>query len=357
MEQTPAPTVTSTVQRPPKNGQRLSRFVFTLNNWTAQEWAQLIETMKSTKWWIMGKEKAPVTGTSHLQGACVLGKQMALRTIKKLSGLERAHLEPMKGSPEQSRIYCTKDGDFVEWGRCPKQGERTDLQKVAQMVLGGATMRELALDPELSTMVIRYHRGLTALRTYVTPPRDPSTPPKVIWLYGPTGTSKTRTAVDATTRLYGCPPWISSGTLQWFDGYDGQPAVIIDDFRTGHCRFEFLLRVLDRYPFRAPIKGGMVEWNPSLIIVTCPYGPRRLWNLKTEEALDQLSRRITLEAAAPEEIPGVYELLCLENPELVVPVLQRGSTDNDGGDVQLSFRELYGVTDDNQDHYHEIEKE
>lgn len=354
METTTAAQPTGTVRRRTKNGTRWHRFVFTLNNWTEEEFEQLKETAKSTKWWIMGKEVAPETGTKHLQGACVIGKTVAMSTIKKWPGLARAHLEIMKGQPIDSLKYCSKDGDFFEWGTSPKPGERTDLIAVASKVLAGATMQQLAMDPETSTMVIKYVRGLTALRSYVTPPRDPEYPPQVIWIYGPTGTNKTRTAFEASKRVFGCDPWISSGTLQWFDGYDGQPAAIFDDLRTSQCRFDFLLRLLDRYPFRVPIKGGMVEWNPRLIIVTSPYGARRMWNLKTEEALDQLSRRITLEVSAPESLSGVYELLRLEDPGLVVPVLPGATVDIGDGDDELSFRELYGVSDDNQDYYHEV---
>lgn len=345
---------TATVQRR-KNGPRWSRFVFTLNNWSETEWIQLKTLEHMTTWGILGKETAPVTGTKHIQGACTVGKQVALSTIKKWPGLARAHIEEMKGSPLDSQKYCSKEGDFYEWGKKPKPGERTDLINVAKKVLEGATMQQLANDIETSTMVVKYHRGLTALRSYITPPRDPNYPPQIIWISGPTGTSKTRTAFEAARRLFGCDPWISSGTLQWFDGYDGQPAAIFDDLRTRHCSFDFLLRLLDRYPFRVPIKGGMVEWNPRLILITSPYGAKQMWNLKTEEALAQLTRRITLEVSAPEGLHGVYELLRLEDPGLVVPMLQGGPVDTLDVSIEseLSFRELFGLNEET-DYYKEI---
>ena len=304
-----------------RNAPRWSRFVFTLNNYTDLEYTQLKESSITTKWFIMGKEVAPATGTPHLQGACVIGKQLALSTIKKWPGMERAHLEEMKGSPVDSHKYCSKDGDFYEWGVSPKPGERTDLKQAAQRILAGATMQQLADDPDMSGMIIKYSKGLIALRAYVTPPRDPNTPPTVIWLSGPSGTSKTRTAFEVSRRLYGCDPWLSNGGLSWFDGYDGQPAAIIDDYRTGDCKWQFFLRLLDRYPLRVPVKGGFSEWIPKLIFVTAPGGHLQLWSFKTPEAVSQLTRRITLEAEAPGELASVHTLLFPDRGALVLPVL------------------------------------
>lgn len=304
-----------------KGVKRWSRFVFTVNNWTQEEWDSLKQTAIQMKWWIMGKEKAPDTGTPHLQGACVIGKQLAMTSIKKLPGLERAHLEMMRGSPIQSREYCTKDGDFFEHGVLPKPGERNDLAIVAKRIMNGATMTDLANDDMANTFIIKYSKGLTALRSYVAPTRDPTKPPIVVWIFGPTGTNKTRTAFEASKRFSGQSPWISNGGLTWFDGYDGQSTVIIDDYRTGDCKWNFLLRLLDRYPIRVPYKGGFTEWAPSLIFITAPYGHKEMWNYKTPEALSQLTRRISMELTSPEELPRVYEMLFHEDQTFGSPGL------------------------------------
>lgn len=57
-----------------KNGERVTRCVFTLNNWTSAEWQSLVlptgELRKKTTWGIIGKETGE-NGTPHLQGNCV----------------------------------------------------------------------------------------------------------------------------------------------------------------------------------------------------------------------------------------------------------------------------------------------
>lgn len=80
--------------------------------------------------------------------------------------------------------------------------------------------------------------------------------------------------------------------MKWFDGFDGQEAAVIDDFRGDFCTFHFLLRLLDRYPLKVAIKGGFMEWTPSRIFITSPHHPRDVYN-KTDEEIKQLTRRIT----------------------------------------------------------------
>ena len=114
--------------------------------------------------------------------------------------------------------------------------------------------------------------------------------PAVIWLYGDTGTGKSRFAHDFSKDC-----WVSGDDLKWFDGYQQQECVIFDDFRPGMCTYHYLLRLLDRYPIRVQIKGGFVRFKPKIIFITA-YGPPSLLfkNLEANDSLDQLKRRVDL---------------------------------------------------------------
>jgi len=277
---------------PTRNRSRMQyrRICFTLNNWTLAEYASLIQWTPT--WLIIGKEVGE-DGTPHLQGAAILGKQMDLSSIKKIPGMARTHIEPMMGTPEHSYVYCSKqDQAAFTFGTMPKPGKRNDLVNCYESLRAGATMRQLAEDHGVE--VIKYSRGLMVTRSLLVEPR--SDPPKIIWLCGPTGVGKTRSAVEIATEFYGADYWMSSGSLQWFDGYDGQRVAILDDLRGKHCSFSFFLRLLDRYSFRVPVKGASVEWVPEVIFITCPYAPKDLFSLlnrDTPENLEQLDRRIT----------------------------------------------------------------
>jgi len=277
-----------------RNGTRLSRFVFTINNYSAQEEADL-KKLTHVKWLIFGKEKGE-EGTPHLQGACVIGKQVAFTTLKKWKGLERAHIEPMHGTPMESLVYCTKeDKDAYQFGEMPAEGKRNDLHTTISLLKEGKSIRDIVNSDDISSIstIVRYPKGLNAVANLLR--LRGRKPPNVFWIHGSTGVGKTRCAFEFG-HLFGGEDgiWMSSGSLKWFDGYDGQQVAIFDDLRTKHVEFSMLLRLLDRYPLRVEIKGGYVQWVPEVIIVTAPMNPEMMWNLRRNEDIQQLIRRITL---------------------------------------------------------------
>jgi hypothetical protein len=182
--------------------------------------------------------------------------------------------------------YCKKDGDWFCHGQQPgsRQGRRTDLEEACASLLESRdlhTFRE-----EYPVAFVKYHKGFEKLVSddYLTQ-REP---PDVEWIYGPTGTGKTR-YVFAKEDLNDL--WLASVDLKWFDGYNGQSAVLIDDFRGNFCSFHSLLRYLDRYPMRVPIKGGFVNWKPKRIYITSSRHPSNIYNV--DEDVNQLLRRLT----------------------------------------------------------------
>lgn len=106
------------------------RWVFTLNNPTNQERESLIALFNDesqTKYAIIGNEVG-ATGTPHIQGFVVFGRQHRLRGVKLLLG-NRVHAELARGTSQQAAEYCRKDGDFTEYGTMPQDtGRRSDLE-------------------------------------------------------------------------------------------------------------------------------------------------------------------------------------------------------------------------------------
>lgn len=289
-----------TVARRNRSGGRIRRFVFTLNNWTQAEYDSI--TALPCSWMVIGKEVGD-SGTPHLQGACILGTQMSFSRLKTLTGFKRCHIEPMYGSPEKSLAYCSKEDlhPYVS-GILPIPGKRSDIHLAVEKIMEGSTLRELASDDTIGAIsIVKYHKGLTILRGLSVPERDPGIPPLVFWLHGETGVGKTRCAFEFGQHMGGGPDgvWISSGGLRWFDGYDGQPVAILDDFRAKHLvggtGFSFLLRLLDVYPLRVEFKGGFVNWAPHCIIITSSRAPDECfaWDGRSPEDIRQLTRRLT----------------------------------------------------------------
>jgi len=48
-------------------------------------------------------------GKKHIQGFLQLNKKKEMTFIKKLLNDKTLHIEPMRGTPEQARLYCTNE--------------------------------------------------------------------------------------------------------------------------------------------------------------------------------------------------------------------------------------------------------
>lgn len=236
---------------------------WTLNNYGDADIdrLRLLSKDSSIKYIIWGKETAPSTGTLHLQGYTQAKSPLALLGWKKRLG-SRVHIEASKGNFQQNFEYCSKDKDFEEHGERPAPGKRTDLQAVAEKIRAGASIPSIA--DEFPTEFIRYHRGLTALKEIYdfAKPRDFKT---VVRVYvGRPGVGKSQAAAREGS-FYGEVYYKPNGA--WWDGYTGQPTVILDDFYGG-LPYNELLHMCDRYPHKVPVKGAFREFRSRLVIIT-----------------------------------------------------------------------------------------
>jgi len=257
---------------------------FTINNWTEADTAALKNLATEARYLVYEEEKGEEKKTPHIQGYVYLPNARSLEGMKRLLG-SRAHLEVAKGTAAQNREYCTKEGTgVVEVGEMPKQGRRNDITTARDILASGGTMRDVCMEVN-SYQAIRGAELLIRYCPKLAQPVDRGEQ-TVYWFWGPTGSGKTRTAVE----MGGDDYWMSGKNLRWWDGYAGQSTVIIDDFRGDFCTFHELLRILDRYPYRVEIKGGSVPLESKTIIITSPKPPTEAYT--TREDIGQLLRRI-----------------------------------------------------------------
>lgn len=263
---------------------------FTINNYTDQEVLDLKGNHKIT-YLVFGYEVGE-NGTPHLQGYLEVKARNKIGWYKKHIH-KTAHFEPRRGKLDEAVNYCKKDGNFHEQGepKPNKQGKRSDLELVKKIVMEDKGSMLDVIEQCTSYQALRGAQIMMSYRPYISH----DIPKTVYWFYGSTGSGKTRKAMEKTLELSKGNYWMSHDTLQWFDGYHNQKVVIVDDFRTKMCSYNFLLRLLDRYPLRVPIKGGYVEWIPTTIFITSNKSPEELytWEEKTRDDIEQLLRRIT----------------------------------------------------------------
>lgn len=199
-------------------------------------------------------------------------------------------------SPKDAINYVKKHGNYVTKGTCTVKGAISTKEKNA--LLRERSLVELVENGEVSIFKIpQLKKAISILEDELLENTKRLEAPKVRWFYGETGTGKTREAVRIGEETYKGDYWISNQNGQWFDGYEGQKLVIIDDIRANTWDFSQILRITDRYAFRVPVKGSFKRWLPDEIIITAPGRPEDIYsNHATGESFDgieQLQRRIT----------------------------------------------------------------
>lgn len=267
-----------------------------MTNLTKLTTQELLET--GIVYIIVGKEKGS-QGTFHFQGYTEFSSRIRMSQVKSILGTQRLHLEASKGTWEQNKEYCSKDGDvLLELGqpKDPLAGRRK-----------GGAMRASQLDERLTSvkeildqggkiedcweqdfsLMVRYGRGIYE---YALLKGHERIPPKVTVLTGAAGTGKTRFVHDHARIFYDGDLWSYPGN-GWFDGYSGHRIALFDDFR-GDLPYDLLLKVLDRYPLRVPVKGGFRNWNPVHIFITSNKSWDEWYPNMVGACRDALRRRI-----------------------------------------------------------------
>lgn len=270
---------------------------FTWNNAPEDGWAQLTDRLPACNYLVAGREVGE-QGTPHIQGYAEFASPAKGSTLK--NKFPTIHWEKRMGSAEQAAVYCKKDGDYQEEGELSNQGKRSDLDEV----------RALMASPDTANMgtVIMQARSMQAVKfseVYLTyHERKRNFKPNVIWIFGGAGLGKSRLA-DAQARLaVGDSVHTQTKSIKWWNGYDAHKAVIVDDIRKDFCTFTDMLHLIDRYPYKVEIKGGMRQMLATHMYITGPVHPEKVWN--TDEDLHQLVRRIDVIAEILSETELVY---------------------------------------------------
>lgn len=205
--------------------------------------------------------------------------------LKKLpiEGFATAHWETARGTSEQARDYCkdpdTGDPDwpvkFIEHGKCPSQGDRSDLtplQEVCKQIKRGTPMASIAI--ERPDIIVKHSRGLVFLESLVQRPYT-HFDLRGLWIYGLPGVGKTRSVMEH----YGRDMIFDKSQSKWWDLYSGQHVVLLDDYaKTGADLGDMFKRWADRYSCSGEIKGGTVHLRHRVFVVTSNYTPEECWD-------------------------------------------------------------------------------
>ena len=208
--------------------------------------------------------------------------------VKRIFNNKSISLRACRGNEIENDTYCTKDGKYNKLGDgYIVQGQRTDLEQIKKKIDDGCKMIEVANDHFGD--FIRYHSGLFKYKQLIEKEKRKEfrqVNVEVIW--GKTGTGKTKKAVEKDPNYYK----IEGKNLNWWDGYEGEKTLIIDEY-DNDVNITQMLNILDGYQLRLAIKGGFTYANWTKVIITSNINPINWHQNAKDEHKKALMRRIT----------------------------------------------------------------
>lgn len=260
-----------------KQSERCRGFCFTLNNYSDEEYQNLLLT--ECVYVVIGKEVGE-SGTPHLQGFIQFKDPKSFGGVKLINA--RCHWEMTRGNIDQNYAYCTKDGNFEERGIKPVSQKRKGEMERERYSRARQLAKKGDFDAIDDDLYIKHMGNIKKIRAenQVVPP-SLSGELENLWLWGPPGSGKTTRAYNSYPGAY------LKGLHKWWDGYMDQETVIIDDMDPYHKSLAQHIKVWGHhFAFPAEVKGGSLCIRPKRIIITSNYCIDQVWEDEvTREAM------------------------------------------------------------------------
>lgn len=231
-------------------------------------------------------------GYLHWQWVLYTRDKTSLGTLK--TKYPTTHFEPSRSSAadayaskEKTRVQLGDDCEFVgilNWTKGIKSfnpNSTTDWDGIKQLAKSGK------LDEIPSGLYIRFYTTLK--RIYADHLVAPAIQRECTVFWGPTGTGKSHRAFEQAGECF----YVKMPTTKWWDGYQCQESVIIDEFR-GVIDISHLLRWLDKYPVLVEVKGGTIPLFAKRFYITSNLEPK-FWYPDVDNAtMEALLRRLNV---------------------------------------------------------------
>lgn len=279
------------------------------------------------EWLVMGLETCPTTKKLHLQGS------MHYTNPRSMSGIIKEFKNPHEynlplgflavndGTCLANRKYCLK-GDvphdeymeqkdkhpnygkcvtpygpghtpesknitWWEFGKCPMQGERTDIEEVATAIKERKIKSIKDLYEQYPVQAYKYEKGMSKHINYMRGPRTSMTSLELI--LGPPGSGKSFHA-----RLNGAKFVSICGDYKapYLQGWDGEEVICIDDFDSNQCSIQWFFKLIDENEFTVNTKFGDTNFNVKKVYITSNVDPKNWWPNASEWHWLALDRRI-----------------------------------------------------------------
>lgn len=302
-------------------------WMFTLFNYSDEDEDHLQEIFTDPDNNITGAiyqhEICPSTAKPHLQG------YFRFKNPRVFSGVI-AMLAPVCHPPTHPNLtfadrtpraawnYCMKSKSRDEaypspWmcGDAPSQGKRNDFEDAKEIVL--KFFKEHGRYPSEEDLLMKYSRGMPMYKAMCTMVRVMEKPRddvicNVYWFYGPTGTGKSYHAklkANKFAKQLGFRVFYQDcGLGKWWQGYDGEKIIILDEFRpdlsnNGYWKLSTMLNVVGGAPLTVQRKNDSRQLQGEIFFITSDQSSVASFG-NMQGSVDQLTRRIELEVKFPD---------------------------------------------------------
>lgn len=281
---------------------------------------ETLKTFSSLKYWCLCDEIGE-NGTYHTHIYVIFKNAVMFSTMqKKFYG---AHLEFAQGTNKENYEYIRKDGKwkddkkhetniadtFEEFGELPpdRNSSNNISAEVYEMIKDGASDQDiLETYPGYMTKIdyINKTRQTLLKEKYKDTWRDV----EVTYIYGDTGTGKTRSVMDkyGYSNVYRVTDYAHP-----FDGYKGEDVILFEEFRSS-LPLKDMLTLLDGYPVELPSRyTNKVACYTKVYFATNIPLDEQYKNVQREEpqSWDAFCRRINTVIRMKEDGKDEFELI------------------------------------------------
>lgn len=300
------PAARVAVARPPRHDRdpviRHRNWCFTVNNYSDAYVDRLkgLASNSACKYLGFAKEVG-ASGTPHLQGLVVFVNAKTMQATKNWMECQTVHLEVTRGTcmeaadyfrnpkPETGKLPPAPE-DLFEHGELPLTNQAIGQAEKERWKVNLAHAKAGNLDEIDPDIYFRYYNTCKQIKKDHMAKPDDLTAPCGIWYWGEPGVGKSHRARQEQPDAY------FKMQNKWWDGYQDQPAIILDDFDSKELGHHLKIWA-DQYAFVAETKGHALFIRPKVFIITSNYQPKDLWT--DSVLLSAIERRFNIVKVLP----------------------------------------------------------
>lgn len=236
----------------------------------------------------------------HLHAYIELKKATKIPTIKLYFDQWHPHIDiPRRRNAAQN--YCTvnkdlhgqtilDDGSFGDWW--PDKGKKRSIMEDCQALIEQALTHESDIETvkhehwKTIAQLPGSYKAFQTMYYYALPiPKVRQIRVSVYW--GNTSTGKTQRACSGDSYYILSAPNAERGAI-WFDNYNGQLRLVIDDYNGRWLSLFQILQFTDGQVRQVPIKGGFVYCYWNEVVITSNRSWKEWWRVGEDGSLGEL---------------------------------------------------------------------